>query len=280
MPEPLLSVEDLTAGYGEGLAAHGISFVVPAGGSLAVLGRNGVGKTTLLLCLLGHLRAPPAVARRRPGCNAAARTHRRGSAGCRRARNVSSLTVDEHLRIAARPGRWDRDRVYALFPRIAERQRHLGNQLSGGEQQMLAIGRALMTNPTMLLMDEPLEGLAPVIVAEVAGCIKRLIDDEGATVLLVEQHAKFALELTRNAIVLERGRIIHAAASPELLADEVRLDTMIGMRRLHDPAASTYRTRRSRCCWSTSGPPMRLPFMARSARRCRSRAKRHSTPSC
>ena len=140
--------------------------------------------------------------------------------------------------IAARPGRWNRERVYALFPRLRERQHNLGNQLSGGEQQMLAIGRALMTNPAMLLLDEPLEGLAPVIVAEVAGTIKRLIEEEGTTVLLVEQHAKFALELTSEALVLERGRVIHACPSAELLADEVRLDTMIGMRRLHDAAPS------------------------------------------
>jgi len=243
MPEALLSVADLTAGYGEGLVLHGISFDVPAGGSLAVLGRNGVGKTTLLLCLLGHLRPRGGRLQFRGADLGALQPHERVAAGLgwvpQGRETFPSLTVDEHLRIAARPGRWDRDRVYALFPRLADRQRHFGNQLSGGEQQMLAIGRALMTNPAMLLMDEPLEGLAPVIVVEVAGCIKRLIDEEGTTVLLVEQHAKFALELTRQAIVLERGRVIHAAPSAELLADEARLDTMIGMRRLHDPAAST-----------------------------------------
>ena len=243
MPEPLLQVESLTAGYGESLVLHGVSFTVPVGGSLAVLGRNGVGKSTLLLCLLGHLRLRSGTVRFRGADIGALQPHERISAGLGwvpQGREVfPSLTVDEHLRIATRPGRWDRERVYTLFPRLRDRQRNFGNQLSGGEQQMLAIGRALMTNPAMLLMDEPLEGLAPVIVAEVAGTIKRLIEEEGTTVVLVEQHAKFALELTSDAIVLERGQVIHVSRSGDLLADETRLDSMIGMRRLHESAPST-----------------------------------------
>ncbi len=241
MPEALLTVEDLTAGYGESVVLHGVSFTVPEGGSLAILGRNGVGKSTLLLCLLGHLKPRSGKLRYHGTDLGALPPHERIAAGLgwvpQGRETFPSLTVDEHLVIATRPGRWNRERVYALFPRLAERKGHFGNQLSGGEQQMLAIGRALMTNPGMLLMDEPLEGLAPVIVAEVAGCIRRLIEEEGTTVVLVEQHAKFALELTSAAIVLERGQVIHAAPSAELLADEVRLDTMIGMRRLHEPAA-------------------------------------------
>ena len=239
----LLEVENLTAGYGEGLVLHGISLTVRAGNSLAVLGRNGVGKTTLLLCLLGHLRPRSGSVRFRGADLLALQPHERVAAGLgwvpQGREMFPSLTVDEHLKIAARPGPWNRERVYAQFPRLAERRSNFGNQLSGGEQQMLAIGRALMTNAGMLLMDEPLEGLAPVIVAEVAACIKHLIEVEGTTVMLVEQHAKFALELTREAVVLERGRVVHAAPSAELLADEQRLDTMIGMRRLHDPAAAT-----------------------------------------
>jgi branched-chain amino acid transport system ATP-binding protein len=241
--DPLLEVDGLTAGYGEGLVLHGISLAVQTGSSLAVLGRNGVGKTTLVLCLLGHLRPRSGTIRFRGVDLTARQPHERVAAGLgwvpQGREMFPSLTVDEHLKIAARPGPWNRARVYTQFPRLAERRGNFGNQLSGGEQQMLAIGRALMTNAGMLLMDEPLEGLAPVIVAEVAACIKHLIDVEGTTVLLVEQHAKFALELTREAIVLERGRIIHTSSSAELLADEVRLDTMIGMRRLHDPAAAT-----------------------------------------
>jgi branched-chain amino acid transport system ATP-binding protein len=241
MLDALLSVEELTAGYGESVVLHGISFAVPQGGSLAVLGRNGVGKTTLLLCLLGHVRPRGGKIGFRGTDLGALQPHERIAAGLGwvpQGREVfPSLTVDEHLRIATRLGGWNRDRVYALFPRLAERKTNFGNQLSCGEQQMLAIGRALMTNPAMLLMDEPLEGLAPVIVAEVAGCIRRLIEEEGTTVVLVEQHAKFALELTKEAIVIERGLVIHASSSAALLADEVRLDTMIGMRRLHEPAA-------------------------------------------
>jgi branched-chain amino acid transport system ATP-binding protein len=147
-----------------------------------------------------------------------------------------SLTVDEHLVIATRKGPWNRDRVYGLFPRLKERIKNFGNQLSGGEQQMLAIGRALMTNPAILILDEPLEGLAPVIVAEVSNCLRALVRDEGTTLILVEQRAQFALELTSNAIVLERGRVIHSGSSAALAADEEVLDRTIGMRKLHETA--------------------------------------------
>jgi branched-chain amino acid transport system ATP-binding protein len=238
MSEVLLEVRDLSAGYGEGLALHGVSFAVPAGGSLAVLGRNGVGKTTLMLTLLGHLTPRNGTITFAGKDITAAAPHARVEAGLGwvpQGREIfPSLTIDEHLRIAARPGPWDRQRVYALFSRLFERRSNYGNQLSGGEQQMLAIGRALMTNPKLLLLDEPLEGLAPVIVSEVANCIRRLIEDEGTTVILVEQHAKFALELTRDAIIMERGRIVHESLSGRLLEDEVLLDSMIGMRKLHE----------------------------------------------
>jgi len=238
MSETLLEVHEITAGYGEGLVLHGISFAVPAGGSLAVLGRNGVGKTTLMLTLLGHLRPRSGTISLAGADITAALPHERVDAGLGwvpQGREVfPSLTIDEHLRIASRPGLWNRERVYKLFPRLFERRGNFGNQLSGGEQQMLAIGRALMTNPKLLLLDEPLEGLAPVIVAEVANCIRRLIEDEGTTVILVEQHAKFALELTREAIIIERGRIVHEALSPTLLEEVDLLDSMIGMRKLHE----------------------------------------------
>jgi branched-chain amino acid transport system ATP-binding protein len=147
-----------------------------------------------------------------------------------------SLTVDEHLVIATRKGPWNRNRVYELFPRLRERIKNMGNQLSGGEQQMLAIGRALMTNPSVLILDEPLEGLAPVIIAEVSNCLRRLVAEEGTTLILVEQRAAFALEMTAQAIVLERGRIVHASASATLAGDEELLDRVIGMRKLHETA--------------------------------------------
>jgi branched-chain amino acid transport system ATP-binding protein len=242
MSDVLLDVRDVSAGYGDGLVLHGVSFAVPAGGSLAVLGRNGVGKTTLMLTLLGHLRPRSGAIELSGRDITASLPHERVDAGLGwvpQGREVfPSLTIDEHLRIAARPGPWDRERVYALFPRLRERRGNYGNQLSGGEQQMLAIGRALMTNPKLLLLDEPLEGLAPVIVAEVANCIRRLIEDEGTTVVLVEQHAKFALELTRDAIILERGRIVHHALSAALMEEETLLDSMIGMRKLHEGSAA------------------------------------------
>jgi len=241
MSDMLLEVRDVTAGYGEGLVLHGISFAVPAGGSLAVLGRNGVGKTTLMLTLLGHLRPRSGTIYLAGHDITASLPHERVDAGLGwvpQGREVfPSLTIDEHLRIAMRPGPWNRERVYQLFPRLFERRSNYGNQLSGGEQQMLAIGRALMTNPKLMLLDEPLEGLAPVIVAEVANCIRHLIEDEGTTVILVEQHAKFALELTREAIILERGRIVHEALSPTLMEEEELLDSMIGMRKLHEGSA-------------------------------------------
>jgi branched-chain amino acid transport system ATP-binding protein len=240
LPEPLLHVESLTAGYGEGVVLHDVGFQMEAGASLAVLGRNGVGKSTLLLCLLGHLPLRDGTVRLRGDDITRDLPYVRVEKGLgwvpQGRECFPSLTVDEHLVIAARKGAWNRDRVYALFPRLKERIKNMGNQLSGGEQQMLAIGRALMTNPAILILDEPLEGLAPVIVAEVSNCLRKLVRDEGTTLILVEQRAAFALELTTNAIVLERGRISHAGPSAALAADEELLDRTIGMRKLHETA--------------------------------------------
>ncbi len=238
--EPLLHAESITAGYGEGIVLHDVGFTLTAGKSLAVLGRNGVGKSTLMLALLGHvpLRSGRVVVR---GIDLTeAPPHDRVNAGLgwvpQGRECFPSLTVDEHLVIAARKGPWNRDRVYELFPRLRERIKNMGNQLSGGEQQMLAIGRALMTNPSVLILDEPLEGLAPVIIAEVSNCLRRLVAEEGTTLILVEQRAAFALEMTSQAIVLERGRIVHASPSEVLAGDEELLDRVIGMRKLHETA--------------------------------------------
>jgi branched-chain amino acid transport system ATP-binding protein len=142
----------------------------------------------------------------------------------------ASLSVEENLLVAARPGRWDLEAVYRLFPRLNERRASRGNHLSGGEQQMLAIARALMTNPMLLLLDEPLEGLAPIIVEELTAAIRRMTADEGTAFMLVEQHAELALSLTDEAIVLERGSIVHRARSQDLLKDEATLDRLIGLR--------------------------------------------------
>jgi branched-chain amino acid transport system ATP-binding protein len=148
-----------------------------------------------------------------------------------------SLTVDEHLVIAARKGHWTRDAVYEQFPKLADRKRNLGRELSGGEQQMLAIGRTLMTNPDLLLLDEPLEGLAPVIVQDIAHRIRKLMAEQGLTIVLVEQHTRFALSLTEQVMVLERGRTVHTGASAALLNDVPALDRLVGMRSLRDRAA-------------------------------------------
>jgi branched-chain amino acid transport system ATP-binding protein len=238
--QALLYAESITAGYGEGIVLHDVGFTLTAGHSLAVLGRNGVGKSTLMLALLGHvpLRSGKVVVR---GVDITeALPHERVTAGLgwvpQGRECFPSLTVDEHLVIAARKGSWNRERVYELFPRLRERMKNMGNQLSGGEQQMLAIGRALMTNPSVLILDEPLEGLAPVIIAEVSNCLRRLVAEEGTTLILVEQRAAFALEMTAQAIVLERGRIVHASSSQALAGDEELLDRVIGMRKLHETA--------------------------------------------
>src|ERR1700735_1010236 len=209
--EALLHAESITAGYGEAIVLQVVGFTLTAWQTLAVLGRNGVGKSTLMLALLGHvpLRSGKIVIR---GVDVTEKLpHERVNAGLgwvpQGRECFPSLSVDEHLVIAARKGPWNRDRVYELFPRLRERIKNMGNQLSGGEQQMLAIGRALMATPSVLILDEPLEGLAPVIIAEVSNCLRRLVAEEGTTLILVEQRAAFALEMTAEAIVLGAGRI-------------------------------------------------------------------------
>ena len=238
MSDPLIRAESITSGYGEGIVLHDVSFTLTAGESLAVLGRNGVGKSTLMLSLLGHVPLKGGTIHVRGIDITNAPPHDRVTSGLgwvpQGRECFPSLTVDEHLVIAARKGPWNKERVYELFPRLRERIKNMGNQLSGGEQQMLAIGRGLMTNPSVLILDEPLEGLAPVIVQEVSNCLRRLVADEGTTLILVEQRAAFALEMTHSALVLERGRIVHAGPSAALAADEALLDRVIGMRKLHE----------------------------------------------
>ena len=234
MAEPLLALNDVRAGFGSAVVLDGVSLALPERGSLAVLGRNGVGKSTLLLTIMGYTQ----VGRGRLTWRGAEITrrppHRRALAGigwvAQEREIFSSLTVEENLTVAARAGRWNLAAVYDLFPRLAERRRNFGNQLSGGEQQMLAIARALMTNPALLLLDEPLEGLAPIVVEELAAAIRRMTSEGANAFILVEQHADIALSLTQNALVLERGRIIHSGASAQLLADHAALDRLIGLR--------------------------------------------------
>jgi branched-chain amino acid transport system ATP-binding protein len=234
MADPLLAIADLRAGYGSAVVLDGISLELAPQGGLAVLGRNGVGKSTLLLTLMGYTR----VNRGRIAWRGVDITyeppHRRARAGigwvAQEREIFATLTVEENLTVAARDGPWSLSRVYELFPRLAERRRNLGNQLSGGEQQMLAIARALMTNPALLLLDEPFEGLAPVVVDELTAAIRRMISERCNAFVLVEQHVEVALPLTEQVIVLERGRIVHRGPSAELLSDHAALERLVGLR--------------------------------------------------
>jgi branched-chain amino acid transport system ATP-binding protein len=229
----LLAVEGLTAGYGDGVVLDDVALTLDEGDSLALLGRNGMGKTTLLVTLMGFTRMHAGTLRWRGQDLAALPTHRRSRSGIgwvpQERLMFASLTVEEHLTVVARPGPWNVARVYRIFPRLAERRASFGSQLSGGEQQMLAIGRALMVNPALLLLDEPMEGLAPIIVQELMGIIRELVEDAGMAVIVVEQHAKLALTLTRRALVLERGRVVHRATSEALLREPETLRRLVAV---------------------------------------------------
>jgi branched-chain amino acid transport system ATP-binding protein len=234
MADALVAFDNVRAGYGEAVVLDDVSFAVPERGSLAVLGRNGVGKSTLLLTLMGFTQLRRGRILWRGTDITRLAPHRRAQAGigwvAQEREIFPNLSVEENLTVAARPGRWTLDAVFELFPRIRERRSAMGNQLSGGEQQMLATARALMTNPALLLLDEPLEGLAPIIVEELVRALRRMIADEGTAVILVEQHAEIALSLTEQALLLERGAVVHRARSADLLKDHATLDRYIGLR--------------------------------------------------
>ncbi len=232
MPD-LLTVEHLSAGYGEAVVLSDISLTLAEGKALALLGRNGMGKTTLVNTIVGVTRYMGGtitldgvdITKLRPDQRALS-----GVGWVPQERNIfKSLTVHENLTAVAQPGPWTTDKVYALFPRLRERQQNLGNQLSGGEQQMLAVGRALVLNPRVMLLDEPLEGLAPIIVEELLAALRRIIRDEGMSAILVEQNAKKILGVTDNAIIIERGAVVHAADSATLAADRTALETHLGV---------------------------------------------------
>ncbi len=232
MPE-LLALDRVTAGYGESIVLEDVSFAMNEGDSLALLGRNGVGKTSLLVTLMGLTKLHKGAIRWAGGDIARVPTYQRSRSGLgwvpQERHMFPSLTVEEHLTVVERPGPWNLAKIYEIFPRLHERRANMGNQLSGGEQQMLAIARALMTNPRILLLDEPMEGLAPIIVQELVRVIRRLVADEGMSVIVVEQHARLALSLTSRAIVLDRGRIVHDSDSASLLADGEKLDRLVAV---------------------------------------------------
>jgi branched-chain amino acid transport system ATP-binding protein len=227
----LLELDQVTAGYGASIVLDGVSLSLAEADALAVLGRNGVGKTTLLITLMGLTTLRSGALRWQGRDLRAMPTFQRARAGLgwvpQERLVYRSLTVHEHLTSVARPGPWTPPRIYELFPALDRRRSNLGDQLSGGEQQMLAIGRALMTNPKLLLLDEPLEGLAPIVAQELVRVIRALRTDTGMAIIVVEQHARMALALTNHAIALDRGKIVHRGPSQSLLDDPDTLHRLV-----------------------------------------------------
>ena len=232
-PAEALALEAVTAGYGDTVVLENLSFRLGRGESVSVIGRNGVGKTTLLATVIGHTNLHSGRVTFQGKDITRMPVYRRALAGLGyvpQEREVfPSLTVRENLQIAARPGRWTIESVFDLFPKIAERSSHMGNHLSGGEQQMLSIARALVGNSSVLLMDEPTEGLAPVIVEDLVESMNSLRADEGLAIVLVEQHSGIALEFSERTVVMNRGRIVYDGASVELRSDQALLDSLIGV---------------------------------------------------
>jgi branched-chain amino acid transport system ATP-binding protein len=228
-----LAVDDLVAGYGATVVLDGLSFDLPAGGTLAVLGRNGVGKTTLLATLMGFTnrhRGNIRLTDRPIEVMASHRRNRLGLGYVPQEREIfPSLSVEENMLVAARDGGWTLQAVYDLFPSLKARRNNTGNRLSGGEQQMLAVARALVGAPKVLLLDEPTEGLAPIVVDALADALARIRDESGLAIILVEQRVDLALSFARDAIVLDRGRIVWRGASAELQADDDAKHRLLGV---------------------------------------------------
>ncbi len=234
-PARALELQGLTAGHGDTIVLEGLDLALDAGQSVSVLGRNGVGKTTLIDTIMGHTRVRAGAIRFASRQIVRWPPWRRARAGLgyvpQEREIFPSLTVREHLQIAARPGPWTVERAFATFPGLAERRRHRGDALSGGEQQMLAIARALVGNPSLLLMDEPTEGLAPIVVEQLAETIKELGRDQGMTIVLVEQRAELALAFAARSIVMDRGQIVYDGPSAALAGDRERLQRLVGVAR-------------------------------------------------
>lgn len=233
MVERALELDKVFAGYGETVVLEDVHLTIEAGETVSIIGRNGVGKSTLLSTIMGHTTLHGGSIRLHGKDIVGLATYRRVVAGLglvpQEREIFPSLSLKENLDVATRPGEWTLAKVYELFPRLAERASNRGNQLSGGEQQMLAIGRALIGNPTVLLMDEPSEGLAPVIVEELARAVKRLTKAGGLSTVLVEQNSRLALDIAQRAVVMDRGRIVYDGTSEALRNDPARLDQLIGV---------------------------------------------------
>jgi branched-chain amino acid transport system ATP-binding protein len=228
-----LKVEDLYAGYGETVVIDGISLDIAPGGTLALLGRNGVGKSTLLTTLMGITTRHKGTIRLGDEQIETKPVHMRARHGLGyvpQEREVfPSLTVEENLAVSVLPGGWGIDKIYDLFPRLKERRRNTGNRLSGGEQQMVAIARALVGAPKVLLLDEPLEGLAPVVVEALLEALIKVREETGLTMVLVEQKADLALSFARDVIVIDRGKVVHRGPSKDLLGDHEKQAQLLGV---------------------------------------------------
>ncbi len=231
----VLALDRVVAGYGEAIVLRGVSLALDEGRSLAVLGRNGVGKTTLINTIMGQTRMHAGRLRLAGRDVTRLASERRARLGLgwvpQERHNFRSLSVEENLTAVARPGAWDVARIWRMFPRLQERRKNAGSQLSGGEQQMLAIGRALVVNPRLLLLDEPFEGLAPIIVEELSAALERIVRDEGMATIIVEQNAQRVLARAGCAIVLDRGRSVHAGESAALRENTAALDAFLGVAR-------------------------------------------------
>jgi branched-chain amino acid transport system ATP-binding protein len=208
---------------------------IAVGETVSIIGRNGVGKTTLLSTVMGRTTLHGGRIRLLGKDISQLAPHRRVWAGLgyvpQEREIFPSLTLRENLEVAARPGPWTIDKVYQLFPRLKERQLNRGNHLSGGEQQMLAIARALVGNPTVILMDEPSEGLAPVIVEELTKALRHLVDAQGLSLVLVEQNSRLALDISPRTVVMNRGKISYDGPSQALRENRDMLDRLIGVGR-------------------------------------------------
>jgi branched-chain amino acid transport system ATP-binding protein len=227
-----LELRHVSAGYGETVVLEDIDLALATGECISVIGRNGVGKSTLLATVMGHTTLHKGELALAGQSLVRVPVYRRATMGLgfvpQEREIFPSLTVAENLDVGARPGHWTRERVFDLFPNLKERLDNRGNQLSGGEQQMLSIARALLTNPTVLLMDEPTEGLAPVIVESLATALISLRESE-LSIILVEQNSRVALEFSARTVVMDKGRIVYDGDSATLRADQERLAQLIGI---------------------------------------------------